>query len=314
MKLYAGIDGGQSSTTAIIADGAGKILGEGHAGPADEVGADASSTRLRDAVQLAIDHALRAAELFPNTEFAAVVAGLSGYNGKPVGAGPGVHTKKFQMLHDARIAHAAAFHTGEGILIIAGTGSVAFGVNELGEECRIGGWGYLFGDEGSAFWIGRRLIERAMHDRDSGLPSPVTPPVLSYFGVRTLSEISDGFYAGKIDRSAVAALARSAFELAEHGVDDARFIIEQAADGIAALGASCARKLHANKRVIGRPVPVALSGGLLQNERFTARIRARLTDRLPEATIVAVKNKPAEGALLLAYRADGIDPAPALRH
>ncbi|MFN2528061.1 MAG: BadF/BadG/BcrA/BcrD ATPase family protein [Candidatus Baltobacteraceae bacterium] len=313
MKLYAGIDGGQSSTTAVIADGAGKILGAGRSGPADEVGADASSTRLRDALELAIDRALRAAGLFPDTEFAAVVAGVSGYNGSPVGLRPHVHTRNFQMLHDARVAHAAAFHAGEGILVIAGTGSVAFGVNELGEECRIGGWGYLFGDEGSAFWIGRRLIERAMRDQESGLRSPVTPPVLNYFSVRRLSEISDGFYAGQIDRAAVAALAKTAFELAEQGLDDARFIVEQAADAIAALAATCARRLHANRRVIGHPVPVALSGGLLQNGRFAARIHACLADRLPEATIAAVKNKPAEGALLLAYRADGIDPAPALR-
>jgi len=313
VKFYAGIDGGQSSTTAIIADDAGKILGAGHAGPADEVGADASSTRLRDAVHVAINHALQAAQLFPDTEFAAVVAGLSGYSGKPVGAKPHVHTRNFQILHDARIAHAAAFDRGDGIVVIAGTGSVAFGINELGEECRIGGWGYLFGDEGSAFWIGRRLIERAMRDRDVGLPSPVTPAVLNYFGVASISEVSDGYYCGKIDRAVIAALAKTAFELAGQGVDDARFIVEQAADALAALAATCARRLHANKRVIGHPVSVALSGGALQNARFAASIRACLADRFPEANIVDVKNKPAEGALLLAYRADGVDPAPVLR-
>ncbi|MBC5816317.1 MAG: hypothetical protein GIW97_07225, partial [Candidatus Eremiobacteraeota bacterium] len=170
-----------------------------------------------------------------------------------------------------------------------------------------------FGDAGSAFWIGRRLIERAMRDQDLGLPSPATPPVLEYFGVATLSEVSDGFYSGKSDRAVIAALAKTAFELAEQGVDDARFIVEQAADALAALAATCARRLHANKRVIGHPVPVAFSGGLLQNARFTALVRERLMDRLPEANIVAVKSKPAEGALLLAYRADGVDP-PALRH
>lgn len=313
MKFYAGIDGGQSSTTAVVAGGDGKILGTGHAGPADEVGANSGSTKVRDAFHLALSQALRAAELFPDTEFAAVVAGLSGYHAKTIGAPPVVHSTNFQLLHDTRIAHAAAFGSSEGVLVIAGTGSVAFGTNETGEECRIGGWGYLFGDEGSAFWIGRRLLERAMHDRDDALPSPVAPALLEYFALQSLVKIRDGFYAGTIDRAKIAGLAQTAFACAAEGIDDARFIVEQAADALAALAARCARRLNAGKRVTGRSVPVAFAGGLMRDTAFAKRVSARLLDRLPEARITEVTKSPAEGALLLAYRADGVAVTPAAR-
>jgi N-acetylglucosamine kinase-like BadF-type ATPase len=303
VKLYAGIDGGQTSTTAVLAAADGKILGTGHAGPADEVGEGSGSTKLRDAFHLALNHALRAAQLFADTEFAAVVAGLSGYNGKTTGAKPSFRTPNFELLHDTRIAHAAAFGRGEGVLVIAGTGSVAYGTNDKGEECRAGGWGYLFGDEGSAFWIGRRLIERAMHDRDDALRSPVTPALLKFFEVQSVAEIRDGFYGGAIGRAKIGALAQTAFACAAGGIDDARFIVEQAADALAALAARCARRLHAGKRIIGGCVPVAFTGGLMGDEAFRDRVYARLSDRLPEAQITAVTKTPAEGALLLALRA-----------
>lgn len=308
--MYAGIDGGQSSTTAIIADATGKILGVGHAGPADEVAQDAHSSRLHDAFHLAINHALRAANAFPDTAFAAVVAGLSGYNGAVIGRKPEVNSERFELVHDTRIAHAAAFGSGAGVIVVAGTGSVAFGINDQGEEARVGGHGYLFGDEGSAFWIGRRLIQRVMHDEDAALPSPISKPVLEYFKAGEIGEVSDAFYAGRIDRAALAALGKLASELAAQGIDDARFIIEQAADASAALAALCARRLYGNKRVLGREVPVAFTGGLMKNAAFAARAKDRLRDRLPEGRIVTAEYSPAAGALLLAYKARGLNPLP----
>ena len=310
MKLFAGIDGGQSSTTALVADASGKILGTGHAGPADEVGQDAHSTRLHDAFHLALSHALRAAHAFPDTAFAAVVAGLSGYNGSVIGTAPKIKSDIFEMVHDTRIAHAAAFGGGEGVLVIAGTGSVAFGVDAEGAECRIGGWGYLFGDQGSAFWIGRRLIERAMSDQDLGLPSTVRKRVLAYFEAQELADISDAFYGGRIDRAKIAALASVAADLAHDGIDDARLIIEQSADACAVLAALCTRRLHGNKRITAGDLPVSFSGGLMRDAAFAERVYARVHVRLAQSRIVRSDATPAVGALMLAYRAAGLEPLP----
>lgn len=312
MKLYAGIDGGQSSTTAVVGDERGTILGTGHAGPADEVGENAQSVRLQTAFRSALRNALRAASLPADAELQAVVAGLSGFNGTTVGADPRERIKSatFVILHDTRIAHAGAFAGRPGVLVIAGTGSVAFGTNEAGQECRIGGRGYLFGDEGSAFWIGRRLVERVMLDEDAALPSPLSKPVLEYFGVRTIGEVSDGFYRGKIDRANIAGLARVASVLAHQGLDDAYFFVDQAADAIAALAALCARRLHGNKRTVGHDVQVAVCGGLAEDQLFAGRVAQKLAARLPEARIVPFATSPAAGALLLAYRTDRIEQPP----
>lgn len=314
MKLYAGIDGGQSSTTAVVGDERGKILGTGHAGPADEVGENAHSARMQGAFRSAIDDALRAANLPSGSELRAVVAGLSGFNGALSGAHPRdkIKSATFEIVHDTRIAHAGAFAGQPGVLVIAGTGSVALGINETGEECRAGGRGYLFGDEGSAFWIGRRLVERVMLDEDAALPSPLSKPVLSYFGVRTAGEVSDGFYRGKIDRAKIAGLAKVANALANEGLDDAYFFVDQAADALAALAALCARRLHGNKRTIGHEVQVAFTGGLMRDERFAKRVARKLRARQPEARILPGEASPAAGALLLAYRAAGIVPLPSV--
>ena len=105
-ELFAGIDGGQSSTVALIGDENGAVLGRGTAGPADEVGVGADSTQLRDALRDALSDACRDAKLPYEREFAAIVAGVSGYEGRVYGAMPQMPTQRLVLLHDAPVAHA----------------------------------------------------------------------------------------------------------------------------------------------------------------------------------------------------------------
>lgn len=300
MKLFAGIDGGQSSTTAVVGDESGTILGRGNGPPADEVAQDAASTRLHDALSSALAAALSDAGQTHDARFESIVAGVSGYDGHVVGVAPVLPSKHFELLHDAPVAHAAAFGGGPGVLVIAGTGSVAFGRNESGVELRCGGWGYLFGDEGSAFWIARRCIERAMRDEDAGHAGELQGAVLAHLRQATLRDVQHAFASGSISRTDIAAFARRALELAQSGDGDAMPIAGQAADALAALAALCARRLHGDKRIIGSAVPLAFSGGLLADPWFARKVHARALDRLPEAQLVAMERTPAEGALLLA--------------
>lgn len=300
MKLFAGIDGGQSSTTAVVGDETGAVLGRGTGPPADEVGEGTQSTRLRDALEAALAAALRDANQAGDAQLESVLAGVSGYDGHVTGVSPTFRTRHFHIVHDAPVAHAAAFGTGAGVLVIAGTGSVAYGRNDAGDTLRLGGWGYLFGDEGSAFWIGRRCIERAMHDEDAGLGSFLRAEVLQHFAQPSLRDLLHASHANVIARSDIAAFARRALELARSGNPDAFVIAGQAADALAALGAHCAQRLHGDKRVIGHPLPLAFSGGLVGDEWFAAKVHACALDRLPEAQLATMRRTPAEGALLLA--------------
>ncbi|MEO6912938.1 MAG: BadF/BadG/BcrA/BcrD ATPase family protein, partial [Candidatus Baltobacteraceae bacterium] len=153
--LFAGIDGGQSSTTAAIGGVDGRVLARGTAGPADEVDQSPSSSRLNDALNAALADALANANLDPSTRFTRVVAGISGYEGIVYGKTVALPADQTRLMHDSPIAQAGAFDGAPGIVIIAGTGSVVYGVNTSGASLLLGGWGYLFGDEGSAFGLAR---------------------------------------------------------------------------------------------------------------------------------------------------------------
>jgi N-acetylglucosamine kinase-like BadF-type ATPase len=306
MKLFGGIDGGQTATAAVVGAEDGRILGRGEAGPADEIAQPPDSTRMRDALQNALGAALRSAHLEADAPFVSVVAGVSGYEGRVYGAQPKVNAQKFSLVHDASVAHAAALGGRPGVTVVCGTGSSACGLNDEGETIVLGGWGYLFGDEGSAFWIGRRALQRAMRDADVGLPSQLREPLRAHFGRESERAIARALYAGEIRRTDVAAFAPRALALAREGIADARSIVEQAADALASLAALTARRLHGNRRVLPAPVNVAFTGGLTEDDWFCDAIRARLKDRLPEAVVVNPRYDSVTGALLLAYKSAGM--------
>ena len=109
--------------------------------------------------------ALQSAGLAPETHFASIVAGVSGYEGRIFGQAPDLRATRFVMMHDAPVAHAGALGGEPGVVVIAGTGSVVYGTDALRGRT-IGGWGYLFGDEGSAFWLVREALAIMMHAED----------------------------------------------------------------------------------------------------------------------------------------------------
>ncbi|HKE37033.1 MAG TPA: BadF/BadG/BcrA/BcrD ATPase family protein, partial [Candidatus Baltobacteraceae bacterium] len=125
-RYVAGIDGGQTSTAAVIGDERGRVVGRGVAGPADEVGQGADSTRMHDALSGALRAACKGAGLDAGTHFEAIVAGVSGYEGRVYGKMPQLPAARFVLMHDAPIAHAGALAGEPGVVVIAGTGSVVY--------------------------------------------------------------------------------------------------------------------------------------------------------------------------------------------
>ena len=301
MKIFGGIDGGQSSTVAVIGDETGAILGRGTAGPCDWIGQPADSPRFARAVEGAIENALRAAELPAETPFEAIVAGISGYEGTIHGIEPKLNTHSISYLHDARVAHAGAFELGEGIVVIAGTGSVALGRLLDGSEAVVGGWGFLFGDEGSAFSIACEALSRAMRTQDAGEDSPLEERARRFFDRSSLRAVARGFYTGAIDRANLAAFATAVLAAAQEEVPDAYSVAYDAAKALARLTATCAMRLgHASS-----PLDVALCGGTFASVWFRALVVERITDELPNARVVGARREAAAGALLLALQSGG---------
>jgi glucosamine kinase len=277
--LFAGIDGGQTGTCAVIGDGE-RVLARGYAGAADEVGVTCDSTRLRDALEGALANALAAANLPSNTQFEAIVAGVSGYEGRIYGQAPRMPTERLVLVHDAPIAHAGAFRGAAGVVVIAGTGSVAYGVARDGRTKTTGGWGYLFGDEGSAFWIARTFVARATEN------AAFVRPLLEYFAVASLRALVRAFYSGEITRERLASFATVALTSNE--------IANAAASELAKLAVAA---------VLERPCTIAFTGGLMNDAAFSDRVKTGTRDRLPDCVIIEPATDPAEGALILARRA-----------
>jgi N-acetylglucosamine kinase-like BadF-type ATPase len=297
--LLAGIDGGQSSTIAVVGDENGRILGRGTAGAADEVGAGAASTRLHDALRDALAAAVTAAGLPPGSHFDAIVAGVSGYEGRIFGMAPELPATRFVMMHDAPVAHAGAFAGDPGVIVIAGTGSVVYGTDGLRGRTS-GGWGYLFGDEGSAFWLVREALAELMHAEDDveREASHEVRAVLDFFGKPTLRQVARAFYGGEIGRDRLASFAPQALKLE-------RF------RSIAERGAGRLAELAGDAIAAGAHPAVACVGGMFEDGAFRERVYDGIAALGEAVAIVEPRYTPAEGALLLAFREAGL-PGPAL--
>lgn len=293
--LFAGIDAGQTSTVAVVADEAGRLLGCGRAGPADEIGAGKDSTRLRDALRGALDDARRNADLPEESGFAAIVAGISGYDGRVYGASPELPSSCVRLMHDTPIAHVGALGGRPGVVAIAGTGSVVYGRREDGWSCTLGGWGFLFGDEGSALRIAcdaLALLMQAHDDGDSSL-SAETRAACDFFGTDSLRRLAHAYYKGEVTRDRLASFAPSALRY-----DSLRRSADRGADRLAALVRTAI--------AAGSPPRVAFVGGVFTDAGFRNRVRAGILRDSPDADVVEARYEPAYGALLLAYQELGL--------
>jgi N-acetylglucosamine kinase-like BadF-type ATPase len=182
MGYSLGFDGGGTKTDCVLLDANGNVIGEGRGGPANPLrsGYDSAFSSLREAAAGAIAlGGIRPAEI------AGVCAGLAGAGRRSVARRMMVFlSEEFpaaltQVATDYEVALETAVGSAPGVVLIAGTGSVAYGRNAAGETARAGGYGPLLGDEGSAFEIGRRAVAAVAHSRDMDAPVTVMAEMIS---------------------------------------------------------------------------------------------------------------------------------------
>jgi N-acetylglucosamine kinase-like BadF-type ATPase len=182
MGYFLGFDGGGTKTHCVVINAMGDIIGEGRGGPANPLrsGYDLAFASLREAAV----RALAAAKLRP-AGITGVCAGLAGAGRRSVVRRILVFLSQefpLSLIHvtpDYEVALEAAAAEGPGVVLIAGTGSVAFGRNAAGETARAGGYGPWIGDEGSAFEIGRLAVSAVARSRDAGAPVTVLAEMIS---------------------------------------------------------------------------------------------------------------------------------------
>jgi N-acetylglucosamine kinase-like BadF-type ATPase len=236
-------------------------------------------------------------------EFAAACFGMSGGpDDKREILADILRTERLVVTTDAVTALAGATAGGQGIITIAGTGSIAFGRNTAGVSARAGGWGYVFGDEGGAFDLVRQSLRAALRMEEGwGPPTNLRAVLLEATGSRSANELLHLFYTDEWPRSRVATLARLVDEAAVNGDGVAVEIVNRAAMDLAMLAASVRAQLWN----AGDAVDVAYIGGVFESgslrERFRMLVEMESGNRCGPPL-----HGPAEGALLEAYRIAGV--------
>lgn len=275
VRHWVGIDGGGTSTRALVADAAGRIVGRGEAGAsALGQGAEQAWRHIAAAIEAAAVPGLQLADC-------ALGLGLSG-TGVPaqlqafLGADPGV--ARFTVVTDGLVALLGA-HGGEpGALLISGTGSVAEALLPDGSRRMVGGWGWQIGDEGSGAWLGQQAMKLAQAAFDGRAPDgALAQAVRAVAGASREALLS---YCAQAGQAGYARLAPLVFE---HAVDDpaAAALLDQAAFALDALAAA-----------VHPTLPLALAGSIAQ------RLLPRLSPAL-QARRVEPRGEPVAGALWL---------------
>lgn len=304
-RLFLGVDGGQSKTEAIIADEHGCALGRGLGGPSNHAERPGGRERLRNAVADSVGEALSKAGLDPleSTIFSSAHFGMTGgADYKEEIIGELVKADHLAVGHDAPTALFGATAGKPGIVVIAGTGSVIYGLNATGDTVKIGGLGYMFSDEGSGFWLAAQTVRLAIKEHDGLLPNAgLQRLVLDFFGYNSIREMTNDYYHEKIERDDLARLARAAHDAALDGNDVIRRQIEYGVDVLVASVKKAAERLD-----LEPGFPVAGVGGIFRGELMKTLFVERLRSELPSAVFTEPRFGPAIGAVLMAYREAGV--------
>jgi N-acetylglucosamine kinase-like BadF-type ATPase len=304
MRLFLGVDGGQSGTTALVGDETGRVLGAGEAGPCNHATAGEGRAKLERAVRGSLAAACAAAGLdAAAVSFEAACFGMSGgpEDKRRILAGM-VKADRLVVVTDAAIALTGAIAGGQGIAVIAGTGSIALGRSAEGRMARAGGWGYIFGDEGGAFDIARQALRAALRMEEGwGPETALRDMLLQATGAATVNEAQHLFYTPEWPRARVARLAAAVDRAAENSDAVAQRILTQAAQELALLAAAVRGQLWRP----GEAVDIAYVGGVFQSRALLERFRL-LVEMEGGARVIAPRLSPGEGALMEARRAAGV--------
>ncbi|MFL6417069.1 MAG: BadF/BadG/BcrA/BcrD ATPase family protein [Bryobacteraceae bacterium] len=298
-KLYLGVDGGQTSTVALIADETGKVLGRGKGGPCNHVGPAQGRARFFSALGDSLDQACAQAGV--SRHDVSFVSACLGFSGGPQDKDAFVRelirSDHYRITHDAEIALEGATGGLPGVIVIAGTGSMAYGKNEEGKTARAGGWGYAFGDEGGAFFLARQVLRAALAFEEGwGQPTQLYNKLLDAANAMSADEILRRFYAGQ-QRSVIASYA-SLLDEAERADDGvARLILVEGAGELAKYAHHVHRRLFPSLE----SVEIAYVGGVFQSELLRTVFIERM--RMAIGSVAhRPKLSPAAGALLRALR------------
>jgi N-acetylglucosamine kinase-like BadF-type ATPase len=293
-----GIDAGGTKTLCLLADENGRIIAEG-LGPGANFHTS-GDVELEHALRQVIHMAIGDRGIAP----AAVCVGIAGVDRENEAQivrtmiQPSVPGSRVVVVSDALIALEAGAGESPGIVVISGTGSIAYGRNAGAEAARSGGWGHIIGDEGSGYWIGRQALSAVVRAVDGRGPvTRLTGDVLAHFGIEDISGLPRIVYDLDLPRMSVAALGPVVQHASGLGDPVATDILERAAVELTLAARSVAARLDMENDVF----VFVLAGGVFRVvPSLVDAITRRLVAVAPRSRVQLLDGEPASGAVRLA--------------
>ena len=294
MRYVVGIDAGGTKTVGLLADETGQVLAEARGSGANlQTGGELEVEKVFDDVleTLGRDHAISAVCLgiagVDRPQDEQVIKGILRRLG---------HRQSARVVNDAAIALAAGAPHRTGVVVLAGTGSIAYGADETGKTARAGGYGFLLADEGSGYWLGHQSLRAVVRAADGRGPSTqLTALLFEALEVGSVPELVPRVYERGLPKHRIAALAPVVQKAHERGDAVAGDLVAQGARELALIATSVARQLSLGPE----PYPVVLAGGVFKGCPALVDPLVAALD-LPLARPVRLQVEPAVGAVNLA--------------
>ena len=293
-----GIDAGGTKTLCLLADETGRIIAEGLGSGANFH--TSGDVELEHALLQVIHTAIGDRGIAP----AAVCVGIAGVDRENEARivrtmiQRSVPASRVVVVSDALIALEAGAGESAGIVVISGTGSIAYGRNAGLEAARSGGWGHIIGDEGSGYWIGRQALSAVVRAMDGRGPvTRLKDDVLAHFGIEDISGLPRIVYDLDLPRMSVAALGPVVQQASGLGDPVATDILERAADELTLAARSVAARLDMEDEAF----VFVLAGGVFRVvPSLVDALGRRLVVVAQRSSVQLLDREPATGAVRLA--------------
>jgi N-acetylglucosamine kinase-like BadF-type ATPase len=300
VRHVLGLDAGGTKTVCLLADESGRVLGEAR-GPGANLQA-VGELDVEKVLHQVMEEALGEAGLRPD----AICLGIAGVDreddssiARAIMRRIGYKAKTL-VVNDALVALVAGAADDPGIVVIAGTGSIAYGRNSQGYAARAGGWGHILGDEGSGYWLGRQALQAVVRQIDQRGPSTtLTERLLVHFGIARPQDLVQVVYYRRLSPPAIAALAAHLQPSALGGDGVAADILARGADELVSSALSVMTRLQMGDDGF----VFVLAGGIFQAVPWLVdELTRRLTGLAPKARVTRLTVEPALGAVRLAIQ------------
>ncbi len=278
MSNALGIDAGASSTKFVVMGAKGLVLKAGSS--------PAFSGHVFTQESRAINFAILEKLLLDvkTTGISSVVVGITGLNLESatdfqvfIAATLDLSLESVRVMNDMDLAYKANFNPGEGILVYAGTGSIAYHISKDNSVVRSGGYGFLIDDAGGGFWIGREALKITLFQLERGISDPLSSVLFEHIGSSDWDVVKTFAYGG--GRQALASLAPLVGIAASQGSFEAKAVLENAASALVALAQNMRAKL--------KGLPIVFSGGVFN---ISSILEQQVLQEVPNASCNRASN------------------------